>query len=264
MTTPIVGCVWSTPPIVYAVVVMFVCGGFSTCLSVWLGEVKRNRWNEAGRHFWSAARRALDWPPFEFPPKPPPPLPPPNPPPPPPFPLPGPKLIPAFARQACIFAKSAADGRTRRVCVIVFACVFSVATIFGTTPSWCSASNVRPCVTWATSRDRRDLAGRALLERELRPGQEEVVHEVGAGLAELRQVGDDREVRLDQITIPAAATGTTLKPARVLLGRRQGDRQIGADPGERVQRLLLRLVQPARRHRRSRSRALRRGRDRAR
>ena len=32
----------------------------------------------------------------------------------------------------------------------VFAAVFNVATIFGTTPSWCSASSVRPCVTWAT------------------------------------------------------------------------------------------------------------------
>jgi len=30
VTTPIEGCVWSTPPIVYAVVVMFVCGGSST------------------------------------------------------------------------------------------------------------------------------------------------------------------------------------------------------------------------------------------
>ena len=51
VTTPIVGCVWSTPPIVYAVVVMFVCGGSSTCFSVCCGVVKfvRNRRSARGQ-----------------------------------------------------------------------------------------------------------------------------------------------------------------------------------------------------------------------
>ena len=52
------GCVWSTPPIVYAVVLMFVCGGSSTCCSVCCGVVNcvRNRCRLAGRHFANAPR----------------------------------------------------------------------------------------------------------------------------------------------------------------------------------------------------------------
>ena len=53
-----VGLVWSTPPIVYAVVVMLVCGGSSTCCSVCSGVVNcvRKRCRLAGRHFWNRAR----------------------------------------------------------------------------------------------------------------------------------------------------------------------------------------------------------------
>src|SRR3954449_6110638 len=106
---------------------MFVCGGLSTFFSVWLGLGKGGGEadHEAGRHFWNASR---------FAPVPCAPLPPPKPPLP-PLPL-RPSVTPSFCRQACIFAKSCALGRGRfPVIVCVFACVFSVATIFGTMPS---------------------------------------------------------------------------------------------------------------------------------
>src|SRR5581483_7909785 len=44
----------------------------------------------------------------------------------------------------------------------------------------------------------RDVARDRLLKGELRARQEEVVDEVRAGLAELREIGDHRLVRLDQ------------------------------------------------------------------
>ena len=99
-----------------------------------------------GRHFANAPRSNPPPPP---PPKPPPPLPsatavavePPEP----------PFCERSLSKQACIAANCAAVGRGRlrriwKVCPPVF----SLATIFGTTPSWCSASSVRPCVTCAT------------------------------------------------------------------------------------------------------------------
>src|SRR5574340_446273 len=53
VTRPCVGWVWSTPPIVYADVWMFVCGGFRTWRSVCCGVVNdvRNLRRLAGRHF---------------------------------------------------------------------------------------------------------------------------------------------------------------------------------------------------------------------
>src|SRR5262249_40977382 len=54
-----------------------------------------------------------------------------------------------------------------------------------------------------------------LREGELRPRQEEVMDEVAPGLPELRQVGDDRLVRLDQV---AAATSRPEREGLVLLG----------------------------------------------
>ena len=58
VTSPCVGCVWSTPPIVYALVLMFVCGGFSTWRSVCCGVVNcvRSRRRLAGRHLANAPR----------------------------------------------------------------------------------------------------------------------------------------------------------------------------------------------------------------
>ena len=93
--------------------------------------------------------------------------------------------------------------------------------------------------------DRRDLRGGGLLERQLRARQEEVVDEMRAGLAELREVGDHRLVRLQQVAVAAAAAGPAEAAALILL-RLQRHGQVGADAGERVQRLLLRIVEPVR------------------
>ena len=82
--------------------------------------------------------------------------------------------------------------------------------------------------------ERRDRVRLALRERELRARQEEVVHEVRAGLAELREVGDGGLVRLDQVAAAAAAAGP--EAAGVLLRRRERDGQVGADRRERVER----------------------------
>ena len=50
-----------------------------------------------------------------------------------------------------------------------------------------------------------DLVRLRLRERELRPRQEEVVHEVRAGLAELGEIGDHGLVRLDDVATATAA-----------------------------------------------------------
>ena len=86
--------------------------------------------------------------------------------------------------------------------------------------------------------ERGDLLSLALGERELRAGEEEVVDEVVAGLAELGEVGHDRAVRLDEVTAGAGE--------HPLLGHLAGDGQVGADPGERVERRLLRALEPVR------------------
>ncbi len=73
------------------------------------------------------------------------------------------------------------------------------------------------------------------------------MNEVRARLAELREIGDDRQIGLDQVPVGAtAAARTALEPARVLLGRGERHRQVGADPGQGIQRLLLRLIEAAR------------------
>ena len=151
-----------------------------------------------------------------------------------------------MSKHACIACACAAVGRGRlrriwKVCPPVF----SFATIFGTIPSWCSASRVRPWVTCATPSIDAICVGGGLLERQLRPRQEEVVDEMRAGLAELREVGDHRLVRLQQIAVAAPAAGPP-KPTALILLRLQRHGQVGADPRERVQRLLLRLVEPVR------------------
>src|SRR5439155_9574930 len=68
---------------------------------------------------------------------------------------------------------------------------------------------------------------------------------VRARLAELREVGDNRQVRLDQVTV-AAAPRAALEAAGVLLLRRERHRQVGADARQWIERLLLRLVETAR------------------
>ena len=66
-------------------------------------------------------------------------------------------------------------------------------------------SSTSPLETAGDAGERRDLLRLALRERQLRPGQEEVVDEVRARLAELREVGDRRLVRLEQLAAAAAA-----------------------------------------------------------
>ena len=69
VTSPIEGCAGSMPPIVYEELLMFVCGGLTTCLSVCWGVVirARNSRIRAGRHFRAAgelkatARDKLKW-----------------------------------------------------------------------------------------------------------------------------------------------------------------------------------------------------------
>ena len=95
--------------------------------------------------------------------------------------------------------------------------------------------------------ERGDPRRLRLRERQLRAGQEEVVDEVLARLAELRQVGEHGLVRLDHgARVAAAAAGAAAGEAALLLLRRERDRQVGADARQRVQRGLLRLVEPAR------------------
>ena len=88
---------------------------------------------------------------------------------------------------------------------MVFACVFSVATIFGTIALLVLREQRQPVRHLRDAGDRGDLRRSGLLERQLRAGQEEVVHEVRARLAELREVGDHRLVRLHEIAARAAA-----------------------------------------------------------
>src|SRR5438309_1467782 len=92
----------------------------------------------------------------------------------------------------------------------------------------------------------RDLLRRRLRERELRARQEEIVHEVLSRLAELRQVGDHGLIRADQIAVAASAgAAARAGEARTLvLARGQRHGQVGADSRERVERLVLRAIEP--------------------
>ncbi len=76
--------------------------------------------------------------------------------------------------------------------------------------------------------------------------------EVRSGLPELREVRDDREVRLDQVAIrtaPASAARAAEAAAEAAAGvllRLERHGQVGADSGEGIQRLVLRLVETVR------------------
>ena len=151
MTSPISGCEGSTPAIEYVELLMFVCGGFTTCCTSCCGVVtvrlKLRAW--AGRHFRAAGESRK-------PPRPPPPPPPPSVPPPWFAPPPWPGVIPCdwktFWKQARILSCSAAENWkfTRPVTVRRCPPVFSLATIFGTVPVWCTAERTRPDDTAAT------------------------------------------------------------------------------------------------------------------
>jgi hypothetical protein len=66
--------------------------------------------------------------------------------------------------------------------------------------------------------------------------------ELGPRLSQLRQVGDDRGVGLDQIPVAAA----TWAGAALILLRDAGHRQVCPDSGERVERRSLRVVETVR------------------
>ena len=165
--------------------------------------------------------------------------------------------------QARILSCSAWVGwkRTRPVTVSRWPPALSFATIFGTVPSWWTPESTRPLETAETPFELRDLARLALREGQLRAGEEEVLDEVRAGLAELREVGDRRRVRLDELTSaaaaaePAAASGNPPPPPAERAPEVScvcGDerhREIGADARERVERGLLRVVEASRQRR---------------
>ena len=106
-------------------------------------------------------------------------------------------------------------------------------------PDWWTAVN-------KAARDRvdafhvGDLRRFVLLEGELRARQEERVVELRARLAQLREIGDHRAVRLDDLACPAAGAEASLT-----LGRSERDGEVGADAGERIEGGLLGVVQPA-------------------
>ena len=123
--------------------------------------------------------------------------------------------MPAFWRHVCIAANSAAVGRG--ICRLTWICwppALIFATIFGTVPDWCTAASTRPLETDATPSTFAIWAAVRLRERQLRAGQEEVVDELVAGLAELREIGDHRLIGLDHLAPAAeAAAAEARRPA---------------------------------------------------
>ena len=237
---------------------MSVCGGSSTCCSVSRGVVivARKRCIRSGRHCANAPRLTPDGaalPATEAAAA--------GPPPPRRRLAPGPGAWkPSFVRQAWI---SCLLGRGRRR-----DCAVDVDPVAAGLDLRDDLRHLPFLVHRLQRQGRRDrvdavelgdLVRLRLRERQLRARQEEVVHELRAGLAELREIGHDGPVRLDDVTRTAAAERAS---ACVLLGR-AGHRQVGADAGERVEGRALRLVEPASRGSRSRSRGRRRRQGRA-
>jgi hypothetical protein len=112
-------------------------------------------------------------------------------------------------------------------------------------PVLVNAAQHQPARDGADAVERGDLLRLALREGELRAGQEEVVHEVLARLAELREVGDRGLVGLQDLAVAAAAAEGPAEPAAGVLLGRERHRQVGADARERVERRLLGVVEPA-------------------
>ena len=129
-------------------------------------------------------------------------------------------------------------------------------------PSWWTAREHEP------ARDRRDAVDRAicfawrLRERELRARQEEVVDEVVAGLAELREVGDRRLVGLDKVATAAAAAAARSRRPVSCCGASVTVRSVPM-PASGFSVFLLRAGRDRARGSRSRRRARRRPRGRA-
>ena len=227
---------------------MFVCGGFSTCLSVCCGVVNVRAQAAAGcagRHFANAPRFA--------PPRPP------KPPKPPPRAAAGARRLRsrcrvaaeprarASAKHACIAANSrrrrARDvrGRSRKV----LPPVFSFATIFGTIPSCALRAASAPVVTWATPEIAAICFAAVCWNVSCVPGRKKSWTKCVPGLPSFERSVTTRGS-------PGSGRGSRRPPPpgpgsrRLVLLRRERHRQVGADPRERVKRLLLRPVETAR------------------
>ena len=252
VTTPIVGLVWSTPPIVYAVVEMFVCGGFSTCRSVWLGAVKRvrKRRSEAGRHFWNAPPiGAVRCAAVRPPPKP---LPPPKPPPfccvcgP-------PSVTPSFCEaglhlrevlRASAAAGSAGSGTS------------SPASSASRRSSGRCLPDARrgasgPVVTFATPSSDAICCAALCWNVSCVPGRKKSCTKCVPGLPSFeRSVRTERFDWIRSRFPPPPPPGRRSRRRRsrliLLLLRLKRDGQVGADAGERIERLVLRAVEALR------------------
>ena len=124
-----------------------------------------------------------------------------------------------------------------------------LATIFGTVPGLMHRGQHEAARDRSDAVDLGDLRRGRLRERQLRPGQEEVVDELVARLPELREIGDHRLVGLDHLAAAAAEPAAASEAAAlraVLRLRREGDGEVGADARERIERLRLGLVEPSR------------------
>ncbi len=210
------GFVWSTPPIEYAVLVMFVCGGASTWRSVCVrrgerrcgtaGAVPGGTWRTRrsraagrcccrpgrsrrrpgrrcpGRRRGAVFRRCWREPWRSRPAS-----------------APARRVVGGFSRPGDRLLLPARlerrdDLRHRALLVL--------------------GEQHQPARHLRHAGQRGDPLRLRLRERQLRPGQEEVVHEVLARLAELRQVGEHRLVRLDHLARAAAAAARPGEAAR--------------------------------------------------
>ena len=224
---------------------MFVCGGLTTCCRVCSGVVivARKRCRRSGRHLANALR---------------------SPPPPPKATLWSARGIgrPAARRGADLDSRLGEAGLHLRELGLGRALNLAVdLNLLAAGLDLGDDLRHRPglvhCGEHEAARDRldarhlRDLCRGALGEGQLRAREEEVVDELLAGLAELREIRDHGLIGLDHLTAtaaePAATAGPALRPVLALGLERHG--QIGADARERVERLRLRLVEPTRERR---------------
>ena len=233
VTRPIEESPASTPPIVYDSLAMSVCGGSSTCCRVSRGVVivARNCCMRSGRHLANAP------------------------------PPPGPMKTPRRAVRDRLAPRPPPDRSARGAAVLLDAGLDLLQLRLGGRLD--PARDVDPVAAGLDLRhdlrhlallvhgleqqarrdgadlvERGDLLSLALGERELRAGEEEVVDEALAGLAELGEVGHTERFAS---TRSRPAPGKP-PPARQLA--RHG--QVGADPGEWVERRLLRAFEPVR------------------
>ena len=187
---------------------MFVCGGLTTCCSVCSGVVivARKRCNRAGRHLLNALRsprataglaaaeaaltaaRSVGRRP----------------------PCAPPNWIPAFG-EARLHLRELGRGRPLDLPVDaeLLAAGLDLRDDLRHRPRLVHGGEHEAARDRRHARHLRDLRRRALGEGQLRARQEEVVDELLAGLAELREVRDHRLVRLDHLAAAAAEATAT-------------------------------------------------------